>query len=175
MHASRRDFMAGSTMLATCGVLGMSVGDVAGAAAPKTGGDFNQDTVYKVSPIGRVHNKKGKPVQLEIYDKYIPGLLRMEYCSHVTVLWWFHKNDTPERRKILKVNPRGDKRNPLTGVFATHSPVRPNLIAITTCKVLSVKGGIVTIEGIDAFDDTPIIDLKSAGSRKIPLLPKTNE
>ena len=162
MHASRRNFMASSAALAACGVLGTMDGQA--KADDKL--SHNADTVYKVSPIGKVSNKKGKPVQLEIYEKYVPGLHRLEYCSHVTVIWWFHKNDTPAGRKILKVHPRGNKNNPLTGVFATHSPVRPNLIAITTCKVLSVKGGIVTIDGIDAFDDTPILDLKSAGSRR---------
>jgi len=170
MPVSRRGFMGAGATLAACGVLG-TLDSKAG------GGDkfsHNVDTVYKVSPIGRVHNKKGKPVQLEIYEKYLPALHRMEYCSHVIVLWWFHKNDTPERRKILKVHPRGNRNNPLTGVFATHSPVRPNLIAITTCKILSVKDGIVTIEGIDAFDDTPILDLKSAGSRRTPKKPKTS-
>ena len=150
--------MGASATLAACGVLGTLDGEARGDDKFS----HNVDTVYKISPIGKVHNKKGKPVQLEIYEKYLPALHRMERCSRVIVLWWFHKNDTPERRKILKVHPGGNRKNPLTGVFATHSPVRPNLIAITTCKILSVKGRIVTIEGIDAFDDTPIIDLKSA-------------
>ena len=164
MAISRRGFMGASATLAACGVLGTLDGEARGDDKFS----HNVDTVYKVSPVGKVHNKKGKPVQLEIYKKYLPALDRMEYCSHVIVLWWFHKNDTPEKRKILKVH--GGK----TGVFATHSPVRPNLIAITTCKILSVKGGIVTIEGIDAFDDTPILDLKSAGSRKAPNKPKAS-
>ena len=166
MSISRRGLMAAGSGLAAWGAWGTLDGKAAEAKTAKS--DFTIDTVYKVSPIGRVHNKKGKPVQLEIFDKYIPALHRLEYCSHVVVIWWFHKNDTPERRKIMKVHPRGNRANPLTGVFATHSPVRPNLIAITTCKVLSVKGGIVTISGIDAFDDTPILDLKSAGSRRKP-------
>ena len=166
MSISRRGFMGTSAGLAACGILGTPKGKAAEAKADKT--DYTINTVYKVSPIGRVHNKKPKPVQLEIFEKYIPALHRLEYCSHVVVIWWFHKNDTPARRKILKVHPGGNRSNPLTGVFATHSPVRPNLIAITTCKVLSVKGGIVTIDRIDAFDDTPILDLKSAGSRRKP-------
>ena len=169
MATARRDIVGAAAGLAACGILG-AAGRQAVKAATAEG--YSQDTVYKVSPIGRIHNTKGKPVQLQIYEKYIPGLLRLECCSHVVVVWWFHKNDTPARRRILKDHPRGDKRNPLTGVFATHSPVRPNLIAITTCKILSVKGGIVTIDGIDAFDGTPILDLKSAGTRTPPLRPR---
>ncbi len=170
MHTSRRDFLAAGAVLAACGTIGTLNTQAKGADKFS----HSAETVYKISPIGKIHNKKGKPVQLEIHEKYLPALYRMEDCSHVMVLWWFHKNDTPEKRKILKVHPRGNKNNPLTGVFATHSPVRPNLIAITTCKILSVKGRIVTIESIDAFDDTPIIDLKSAGSRKTKLLPRPN-
>jgi len=166
MHTSRRDFMAASAVLAACGTMGT----LTGRADCDDKFSYNAETVYKISPIGKVHNKKGKPIQLEVYDKYLSGLHLMENCSHVMVLWWFHKNDTPEKRKILKVHPRGNKKNPLTGVFATHSPVRPNLIAVTTCEIISVKGCIVTIKGIDAFDDTPIIDLKSAGSRKNKLV-----
>ena len=106
---------------------------------------------------------------LEIFKEFLPGLHRIDLCSHVTVIWWFHQNDTPAKRSILSVHPRGNKENPLTGVFATHSPVRPNLLAISTCKILSVKDGFITIDSIDAFDNTPILDLKSAGTRKVPL------
>jgi tRNA-Thr(GGU) m(6)t(6)A37 methyltransferase TsaA len=106
---------------------------------------------------------------LEIYKKYRPALHRLDDCSHITVVCWFHKNDTPDKRKILQVFPRANKSNPLTGVFATRSPFRPNLIAITTCKILSIQDEFVTIDGIDAFDNTPVLDIKSAGSRKIEL------
>ncbi len=171
MSVSRRDFFSISTGagLTACGVLG------ALGAGPASAGPERQDyskTVYRVSPVGRIHNKKGNPVQLEIFEKYVPALHGLEHCSQVMVVWWFHKNDTPSKRDILKVHPRGNKKNPLTGVFATHSPVRPNLIALTTCKVLSVQAGIVTVDKIDAFDDTPILDLKSAGTRKRPLAEK---
>ena len=48
----------------------------------------------------------------------------------------------------------------LTGVFACRSPVRPNLIAMSLCRVISIEGGAIEIEGIDAFDQTPVIDIK---------------
>jgi len=163
MALSRRDFVTASLGLGTVGAL-------AAEPAAKDGEDEGfLNTVYRLHPIGVVHNQKGKPVQIEIYDKYVPGLHRLDLCSHVMVLWWFHKNDTPERRAILKVHPRGNKANPFTGVFATHSPVRPNLIAETTCKILAVEGDRVTLAGIDAFDGTPVLDLKSAGTRREPL------
>ncbi len=114
-------------------------------------------TVHQIGAVVR----KDKRTMIVLEKKYVPGLLRMEKLSHVTVLYWFDRNDTPEKRAILQVHPRGKQENPLTGVFTTHSPVRPNLIAITRCKVLSVKDNVIEIDKIDAFDNSPVIDLKS--------------
>jgi tRNA-Thr(GGU) m(6)t(6)A37 methyltransferase TsaA len=80
--------------------------------------------------------------------------------SHVWVLWWFDRNDTPQQRSILQVHPRANRENPLTGVFATRAPVRPNLLGMTLCRILSVTNNVVEVDGIDAFDSTPILDLK---------------
>jgi len=151
-------------MLTVTGAVGS---DKTGSAAAEDD-DLSND-VYEVRAIGRIHNTEGQPVQLEIFEAYQEGLHRLDQCSHVQVLWWFHGNDTPEKRTILKVHPRGNKENPLTGVFATHSPARPNLIAVTVCEIISVCDGVVTIDSIDAFDNSPILDLKSAGTRKEPL------
>ena len=95
-----------------------------------------------------------------IDQKYQPGLLGLDKYSHITVVYWFDKNDNPVKRSILQVHPRGDQANPLTGVFGTHSPVRPNLIAISRCKIISVKDNIIEVEDIDAFHNSPVIDLK---------------
>ena len=50
--------------------------------------------------------------------------------------------------------------NPLTGVFATHSPFRPNLLAISKCDIIEVRDNIIEIKEIDAFDGSPVLDLK---------------
>jgi tRNA (Thr-GGU) A37 N-methylase len=65
-----------------------------------------------------------------------------------------------KRKEILQVHPRGNPENPLRGVFATRAPVRPNLIAISRCRVLSVEGRVIAIDDIDAFPDTPVLDIK---------------
>ncbi|NQU22231.1 MAG: SAM-dependent methyltransferase, partial [Candidatus Nealsonbacteria bacterium] len=97
--------------------------------------DEREKTVkkYTVYPIGWVR-KTEEHTTIVVDKKYQEGLLGMDKCSHVWVLWWFDRNDTPERRAILQVHPGGNKNNPTRGVFATHSPVRPNLIAMTRCK-----------------------------------------
>ena len=115
---------------------------------------------FTLHPIGTVVKTDSKTTLVH-YKRYEPGLLRFEKLSHVTVVYWFDRNDTPEKRAILQVHPRSNKKNPLTGVFSTHSPVRPNLIAISRCKIISVKGIVIEIEDIDAFHGSPILDLKS--------------
>ncbi len=112
-----------------------------------------------VHPIGRVEKKEGRTF-LVINPKYRPGLLGLDQWSHVHVLWWLDRNDTPQRRSILQVHPRGNKDNPLTGVFACRAPVRPNPVALTVCQVLAVEDHVIEIAEIDAFDGTPIVDLK---------------
>ena len=124
------------------------------------GADEATQKEFKVHPIGYVRKTENKTT-IVLDKKYEPGLLRMEKQSEIWVLWWFDRNDTPEKRSILQVHPRGNPDNPLTGVFATHSPVRPNLIAMTRCKIISVKDNVIEIESIDAFPDTPVLDIKS--------------
>jgi tRNA-Thr(GGU) m(6)t(6)A37 methyltransferase TsaA len=114
---------------------------------------------FTVRPIGFVRKTEGRT--LIVLDKtYQPGLLGLDRFSHVYVLWWFNRNDTSEGRAPLQVHPRGNRKNPLTGVFATRSPRRPNLIALSLCKIVSVKENVVEVETIDAFADTPVLDMK---------------
>jgi tRNA-Thr(GGU) m(6)t(6)A37 methyltransferase TsaA len=115
--------------------------------------------VYSIQPIGHVVKTAGK-VTLDILPQYKDALLGLKDFSHIYVLYWFNRNDSPEKRSILKVHPRGNKENPLTGVFATHSPFRPNLIGLSICKIKSIDGNVITVDDIDAFDGTPIIDIK---------------
>ncbi|TET26428.1 MAG: S-adenosylmethionine-dependent methyltransferase [Candidatus Bathyarchaeum sp.] len=60
----------------------------------------------------------------------------------------------------MKVHPRGRSDTPLLGVFATRTPYRPNPIGITLVEVLEVEDNVVTVRGLDAFDGTPVLDLK---------------
>lgn len=126
------------------------------AAGPQEPGS---GPVYEVRPIGWVRKANGRTM-IELYDQYRPGLLGVAELGSIWVLYWFDRNDTPERRAILQVHPRGDPSNPLRGVFATRAPVRPNLIALSRCRVLSVQGSVIEIDGIDAFADSPVLDIK---------------
>lgn len=117
------------------------------------------DIHYHIAPVGVIHNADNG-ASIEIYDQYKDALSGIEGFSHLMVFFWFHHNDTPEGRAFLKVHPRKNPDNPLTGVFATHSPLRPNLIGLTLCRQTSRSGNIIHLEKIDAFDGTPVIDIK---------------
>ena len=114
---------------------------------------------FQIFPVGEVR-KNEEATRIEIFEPYSEALLGLEGFSHILVFFWFHENDTVERRKTLRVHPRGDKKNPLSGVFATHSPLRPNLIGLTLCKIKSIRDNRIEIEDIDALDGTPVIDIK---------------
>lgn len=119
---------------------------------------------FEAFPIGVVRKRK-QSVMIEIYPAFAEGMLGVEGFSHLVVLFWFHKNDTSNKRNILQVHPRGKKSNPLTGVFGTRSPMRPNPIGFSVCRLLSVQEKVLYIDKIDAFDGTPVVDLKPCLSR----------
>jgi tRNA-Thr(GGU) m(6)t(6)A37 methyltransferase TsaA len=138
-------------------IIAFSIG---GCTMSETAGNEQTETTqFIIHPIGTVVKENDKTMII-LDKKYQPGLSGLEKHSHVHVVYWFDRNDTPEGRAVLQVHPRGDKNNPLTGVFATHSPFRPNLIAISKCNLISIHENVIEIEDIDAFDGTPVIDLK---------------
>ena len=114
---------------------------------------------FKLYPVGLIQKQADQTI-ITIRAAYKDALLGLEQFSHIMVCYWFHQNDTPEKRNTLRVYPRRNKSNPLSGVFATRAPLRPNLIAWSTCKLLAVDGLKLTIDKIDAFDATPVLDIK---------------
>jgi tRNA-Thr(GGU) m(6)t(6)A37 methyltransferase TsaA len=129
---------------------------------------------YNIIPIGWVRNTKTS-IHIDIEPKFTDALLGIRDFSHLMVFYWFHENDTPKGRSMLRVHPRANPDNPLYGVFATHSPKRPNLIAMTVCQLLKVDQNRLFIDNIDARNGSPVIDLKcyipiepDGGAVKVP-------
>ncbi len=114
---------------------------------------------YHLKPIGWV-KKAAARVVVEVEEPYLPALLGLEQYSHVWVLFWFHENDNPQDRSILRVHPCRNPANPLAGVFAARAPVRPNLIGLSAARLVGVEGRRVILEGLDAREGTPVLDLK---------------
>lgn len=79
--------------------------------------------------------------------------------SHLFILFWLDKI-TAKQRKTLKVHPRGRKDMPLLGVLATRTNLRPNPIGLTVCELVKVESNVLTVRGLDAYDGTPVLDVK---------------
>ena len=77
--------------------------------------------------------------------------------SHLEVVFRFHR-ETRVRRGAS--HPRGNPAWPLVGVLAGHSPVRPNHLGVSVCALLEVAGLELTVQGLDAIDGSPILDIK---------------
>lgn len=124
---------------------------------------------YTVVPIGWVRStlkertnaprqgREGAPdAWLEIAADYAEGLEGIEVGAEILILTWLHQ----ARREVMKVRPRHDPRNQLTGVFETRSPDRPNPIGIHRVTVLAIDGRTLHVRPLEAIDGTPIVDIK---------------
>ncbi len=93
---------------------------------------------------------------LEMDETVVEGLHGLAVGDEIIVLTWLHLS----RRDRLQIHPRGDMSRPLTGVFATRSPVRPNPIGLHRVTVLEIAGSKLHVAPLEAIDDTPVLDLK---------------
>jgi tRNA-Thr(GGU) m(6)t(6)A37 methyltransferase TsaA len=95
-----------------------------------------------------------------VIDSSLAGILDgIEDFSHLLVLYWAHLVP-PEGRSIIKAHPMGRKELPLVGIFATCSPARPNNICTTIVRLLQRNKNVLKVEGLDALDGSPILDIK---------------
>ena len=126
---------------------------------------------YSVKPIGYIrselknvddapmfYTEEGAPnARIELIPAFRDGLDRMQIGHDIIVITWLHL----ARRDILKVHPQGNLANPLTGVFLTRSPDRPNPLGLHRARVLGMEAGSLLIGPIEAIDGTPVLDIKS--------------
>lgn len=120
-------------------------------------------------PIGRVgsplvhreqaprQGDEGAPdAELRLDERFLPAMADTHAGDEIIVLTWLHQAD----RDTLAVHPRSDTSRPLTGVFATRSPDRPNPIGLHRVTVTAVEGATLAVTGLEAIDGTPILDIK---------------
>ena len=126
---------------------------------------------YAVEPIGYVRSElrrlEDAPMQgdegapeawLELTTAAAPGLVGIQPGDELILLTWLHLAE----RDVLQVHPRGNLNRPLTGVFATRSPDRPNPIGLHRVSVLEVSEQKLRVAPLEAIDGTPIVDIKPA-------------
>lgn len=127
------------------------------------------ETEYSLDPIGFIHSplkqrdeaprqgSEGAPdAWLEVSPVVAEGLDGIAVGDKIIVITWFHQ----AQRDILKLHPRGDETIPLTGVFATRSPDRPNPLGLHPVTVLEIGGNSLKVGPIEAIDGTPVVDIK---------------
>jgi len=110
--------------------------------------------------IGKVTRAEEDLSTIDVLPEYRDGLYRLSEHKHIVVLYWFHMRDDEKHRGTLQVVPRRHGETELRGVFASHSPSRPNPIGLTEVELLSVEGCTLTVRGLDALVDSPIVDIK---------------
>lgn len=93
---------------------------------------------------------------LEIEPWAVAALDGIAPGDELILITWFHR----ARRDVFRVHPRSDPKNPLTGVFATRSPDRPNPLGLHPVVVRSVEGNRLRVGPIEAIDGTPVVDIK---------------
>jgi tRNA-Thr(GGU) m(6)t(6)A37 methyltransferase TsaA len=93
---------------------------------------------------------------IELTGEAVPGLLGIQVGDELMLLTWLHQ----AQRDVLQVHPRGNPDTPLTGVFATRSPHRPNPIGLHQVSVLEIDGSRLKVAPLEAIDGTPIVDIK---------------
>lgn len=101
--------------------------------------------------------REGAPPAWLVFDPSVrEGLDDLRAGETVIVLTWLHHSE----RDVLKVHPRDDETNPLTGVFSTRSPARPNPIGLHEVQILEIDGLRVRVDALEALDGTPVLDVK---------------
>jgi len=110
--------------------------------------------------IGTVEKAGELEAKVRIFPEFCDGLKGISGFSHIIILYWIHLRDNEKERSVLQVFPRGRIKNLKVGVFACRSPSRPNPIGLCVVKLMKVEDCILTVKGLDAFEDSPVIDIK---------------
>ena len=113
----------------------------------------------KTTAVGDEVKDKSLISQIVLHDDLIEALSGISEYSHLFVLFYLNQV-TSQQQKTLKVHPRGRQDMPLTGIFAVRTMLRPNPIGLTLVKLVKVEANILTVRGLDAYDETPVLDIK---------------
>lgn len=104
-----------------------------------------------------MQGSEGAPDAWLVVDaSFAAALHGIEVGDELIVITWFHRAD----RSVLQTRPRSDPRNPMTGVFVTRSPDRPNPLGLHPVVVRAIDGTRLRIGPIEAIDGTPVVDIK---------------
>ncbi len=121
-----------------------------------------------LEPIGYVSNFIGEPIHegwedirsyIDLRPELSEALDGIEDFSHIIVIFWLHRV-SEEKRHLMKLHPKDRAELPEVGVLATRSQYRPNPIGLTVVRLLRRDGSRLEVQGLDAVDGTPVLDIK---------------
>jgi tRNA-Thr(GGU) m(6)t(6)A37 methyltransferase TsaA len=113
-------------------------------------------TLTKLEEAPRQGSEGAPDAWIEIAPWAAAALDGLAVGDELLVITWFHR----ARRDVFAVHPRSDSRNPLTGVFATRSPERPNPLGLHPVTLREIDGMRLRVGPIEAIDGTPVVDVK---------------
>ena len=120
---------------------------------------FNPIGFVRTDAVGKETKDKTRTSQIIINDELTEALEGVTGFSHLFVLFWLNQISN-HQRQTLKVHPRGRRDMPLLGVFATRTMLRPNPVGLTLVELVKAEGNVLTVRGLDAFNETPVFDVK---------------
>ena len=133
--------------------------------------------IFHVEPIGTVSSSRSEPIDdgwdnetssIGISDRFDESALDgLAEFSHLEVVYLFDRV-APDKVDVGARRPRSNPDWPLVGIFAQRGKNRPNRLGVTVCRIVAVDGLAVEVEGLDAIDGTPIMDIKPVLSGFLP-------
>jgi len=117
-----------------------------------------RSTLTSLDDAPKQGNEGAPDAWLDVDAEFADALLGLAAGDQLVVITWLHRG----RRDVLQVRPRGDMRNPITGVFGTRSPQRPNPLGLHRVTLREIDGTRLRIGPIEAIDGTPVVDIKIA-------------
>ena len=134
-------------------------------------------TSYEMTPIGFVRSSRALAVdddwnnETSTIDLIAPfdarALQGLQEFSHAVIVFAFDKASWDDLR--MARHPRGNEAWPEVGIFAQRAKDRPNRIGVSTCRILGVEGATVRLQGLDAIDGTPLLDIKPTRRNSVPV------
>ena len=130
-----------------------------------------------IEPIGYVYSERKEAVDdnwkkvkswIELNDNFSEESLNgLHEFSHLEVIYYFHKVNSSEIVSKSE-HPRENPNWPKVGIFSQRKKARPNLLGTTICEIVKVEGRRIYVQGLDAIDQTPVIDIKPVFKEYIP-------
>ena len=109
----------------------------------------------------KFETENAPPATVVLDPAYAEAARDLAPGQEILLFTWLHQAD----RSCQAVHPRGDRSRPLTGVFSTRSPARPNPIGLHQVRLTAVEGNVLAIDALEALDGTPVVDIKPLADR----------